>query len=214
MGGQSAEYLLRRRGALEQQRVGTIDSGGRLAPHAADPAAAGVNPIERVRDPRPPLDEHPDVPRRRQIFAPRPAPRRAACDGRRRRVRVRGRGELGADAGAPDGGVPIAERGEEGGEGVRVAGADGFERGGGAGAGAGEDGRGRGGSERGDGGQLEVAEEEENEEQDGGGGEHRGHVVDPLPYEHRGSSARPRTRRSARSRSGRKRTWRTWSHGH
>jgi hypothetical protein len=165
IGGTESEYLRRRRGALEQHRVGAIDGGGGLAPHAADPAAAGVDPVERVGDPRPPLDEHPDVPHRRHLLAPRAA-------GYGRRVR----GDLGADAGAPDGRVPVAERGEEGGEGGGVAGADGVERGGETGGG--------GGGERGGGGQLVAAGEEE--EQDGGGGEHRGHVVDALPDEHRG----------------------------
>jgi len=184
---QSFHSLRRRRGALVEQRVGAVDGGGGLAPYAADPAAARVDPIERVGDPRPPLDEHPDV-ARLKLLAPGPAPRRAAGDGRGGGGvgggQLRG-GELGADAGAADGGVPGVEGLEEGGEGVAVAGADGVERGGeagGAGASAWEEGRGRG--ERGDGGQLEVAGEEE--EQDGGGGEHRGHVVDALPEEHLG----------------------------
>jgi len=141
---------------------------------------------------------------RREVLAPRGAPPRgAAGDGRRRRRRrrvlrrgvvsagarrcqaplhSRGGGELGADAGAADGGVPGGEGLEEGGEGVAVAGADGVERGGEARRG--EERRWRGERGGGDGRELEVAREEE--EQDEGGGEHRGHVVDALPEEHRG----------------------------
>jgi hypothetical protein len=195
--GKEVRYLRRRRGALKEQRVGTVDGGGRLAPDAANPAAAGVDAVERVRDPGPALDEHPDV-ARRQVLAPSgSAPRGAAADGRRRRVlrgavsagaRTRQRqaraqlqsrgGELGADAGAADGGVPGREGLEERGEGVAVARSDGVERGGEARCAREERRRG------GDGGELEVAREEE--EQDGGGGEHRGHVVDALREEHRG----------------------------
>ena len=184
--GNELQYLLRRRSALVEQRVGSVDDGRGLAPHAADAAAARVHPFERVGDPRPPLDEHPDVPRL-HLLAPRASPPGPAGDGSHggRGGRVGG-ADLGADTGAPDGGVPGAESGEDGGEGVPLAGADGVERRVNAGAlrGGGDDGAQRGGEGGCYGGELEVAGEEDK--QDGGGGEHRGHVAGALRHEHRG----------------------------
>ncbi len=204
-------YLRRRRGALEEQRVGPVDGGGGLAPHAAHPAPASVHPVERVGDPRPPLDEHPDVARPHVLAPPAaaaaapPGPagdRRGRRGGRVGAVPRRPHGvELGADARAPDGGVPVGEGREERREGRPLAGADGVQR-------RGEERRRRRGGVGGDGRELEVAGDEE--EEDDGGGQHRGHVVDPLREEHRGGAPllllrklleASSPRRSARSRS-------------
>jgi hypothetical protein len=95
--------------------IEAVDGGRGLAPYAADPAAARVDPVERVGDPRLALDEYPDV-ARGHLLAPGPAPRRAAGDccgggglcGGVGAVQLPG-GELGADAGAADGDVPGVE---------------------------------------------------------------------------------------------------------
>lgn len=127
---------------------------------------------------------------RLHLLAPRASPPRSAGDGSHGRGRRRvSRADLGADAGAPDGGVPSAEGGEGGRKGRPLAGADGVERcleaAAPSCAGCGDHGGERGGEGGGYRGELEVAGEEE--EQDEGGGEHRGHVIDALRHEHRGS---------------------------
>lgn len=129
------------------------------------------------------------------LLAPRASPPRSASDGNHGRGHRRVSGaDLGADAGAPDGGVPSAEGGEGGRKGRPLAGADGVERciEAAVPSGAGSwDGRGeRGGEGGGYRGELEVAGEEEEQEE--GGGEHRGHVIDALRYEHR-ESGHPET---------------------